>query len=50
MPRTGSRNIVAGIYECDNCGEHVTMPLGHEFPDCPAERKAVNWTLVTATK
>jgi hypothetical protein len=50
MPRTGAKNTVAGIYKCDSCGERITEPLGHEFPDCPKCKKAVNWTLVVATK
>jgi peptide methionine sulfoxide reductase MsrB len=50
MPGTGNTNSVAGIYSCDSCGERVTMPLGHTFPDCPKEKKAVNWTLAVATK
>jgi len=50
MPSTGSANTVAGIYACDSCGEHVTMPLGHTFPPCPGCGKSVNYTLVTPTK
>jgi ABC-type ATPase with predicted acetyltransferase domain len=50
MPRTGSKNSVAGIYKCDDCGERITVALGKEFPDCPKGKNAVNWTLVEATK
>jgi hypothetical protein len=50
VPRTGNTNIVAGIYSCDGCGERITMPLGHEFPDCRRCKQAVSWTLEEATK
>lgn len=51
MPRTGTKNTVAGIYVSDCADrERITMPLGHEFPPCPKCGKDVNWTLVEATK
>jgi hypothetical protein len=31
-------------------GERITMPLGHEFPDCRRCKQAVSWTLEEATK
>jgi hypothetical protein len=51
MPNTGDKNTTAGIYE-STCGDkqRITMPLGHEFPDCETCKKAVGWTLVEATK
>lgn len=50
MPNTGSTNTEAGICACNTCGERITMPLGHTFPDCPVCKTAVGWTLVVATK
>jgi hypothetical protein len=51
MPSTDDKNTVAGIY-VSNCAdvERITMPLGHEFPPCPKCGRAVQWTLVVATK
>ena len=50
MAKTHDSNKVAGIYACDNCGERITMPIGHEFPPCPGCGKAVTYTLVVPTK
>lgn len=51
VPYTHDENKMAGIY-VSNCAdaERITMPLGHEFPPCPKCGRAVEWTLVVATK
>jgi predicted RNA-binding Zn-ribbon protein involved in translation (DUF1610 family) len=35
MPRTDDINQVAGTYNCDSCGEPITVALWHRFPPCP---------------
>ena len=50
MAKTHDSNKVAGIYACDDCGERITMPIGHEFPPCPGCGKAVTYTLAVPTK
>jgi hypothetical protein len=51
MASTSEINTVAGIYEStDGCGQRVTMPIGHKFPDCETCKKSTGWRLVEATK
>lgn len=49
MPKTDDINTVAGIYHCTNCGERITMPHGHKFPDCP-KCHGTGWALDDPTK
>ena len=43
MPRTDDFNQVAGTYNCDSCGEPITVALWHRFPPCPRRGKDVNF-------
>ena len=48
MPRTDDINQVAGTYNCDSCGEPITVALWHRFPPCPRCGKDVNYPVSPA--
>jgi hypothetical protein len=55
MPKTGTVNVVSGIYRSDCCGVERAIPEYHKFPPCGGGKihcagTNANWTLVRRTQ
>jgi len=50
MPATGKKCEQSGIYRPDCREKQIALSKGETFPPCASCHRAVNWTLVQATR